>query len=168
MDYHFVQTKIPEPRPKVALLPLFKKFLPVFAAAIILPALMFGILNPVNTSLEADAGDRELTLWFEPHYVKSAQGVPIKVDIYSSFESGDNLLSPFKYTLLVTEGDARISQPKQEHIKPFRGKVLLGSVNVTLGNSPTAVISFDQQSFEFMGQIRPVKILTSDLTIKSR
>lgn len=142
---------------------ILKTFLPIFALAAVLPALMFFASNPVDFDISSRANqDAVLRVWIEPATVALAPGETIEMQVVGNLESEDKQVHTLSINLEAP--GVSVSPLQIKHLPPFRGKMILGKVKVTARSAGAFVIEIPKE--KITTSIADLEIITSSATIE--
>lgn len=132
MEYHIFSNPTPEPRGgKSSIGGIFKKFIPIFALAAILPVLLFAAGNTVDYDFTSSANqDPILRVWLEPAAVVLSPGESIALEVVADLESESDQVHTITAQIPPITG-LRITPTQVSHTPPFRGQTTLGEITVT-------------------------------------
>lgn len=166
MDFHFYEANSSSSSTKStrSLKRTLSWFVPVFALAAILPALLVLVTNPVTLRFQSQAASNELSLWLTPENVEAKVGETVTLRVVGFFDS-DTKLIPSLTVPIIVDGSGAIENKTIEYKVPFRGQVTLGEVKIYALKAGTIVISADTDSVVAHAYSDPLPITHSSATI---
>jgi hypothetical protein len=148
---------------KPSLQHILRKFFPLFAIAAFLPFLLFFAMNTVDYDITSRANQESvLRVWYEPTAIVLAPGEKMTLSIVAHYESENQQVHSFAAHIPSVSG-LRLSSTEISYAPPFRGKVVVGEVEVTgltLGS-----YSLDIPKESIKTSIEDLEVITSPATI---
>lgn len=147
---------------------MFKRFIPVFVLAAMLPFLIGFLVTPPDVGFFTRADTRdELRIWLEPANVTMTAGSEVTLTVVGSFES-ENTLIPEISLYVQGDNNLEVSNPLLVHSIPFNGKVELGKITVSALETGKATVTIPQDSIEITAFDREIEINTGSANIVVR
>lgn len=171
MDHHFVITQTDGNKKfneKFNLVRMLRTFLPVFILSTFLPVFVLLVLNPPQVGFFTRADQSPtLRLWFEPAQVVANTGNFTTLQLMASFESGTTLIPTISIEVSPSEG-LSVDNPLLERKTPFRGKIVLGTVQVVAGSAGEYTLAINKESIDIRAFDKDLQIVTQPGEIKFR
>lgn len=163
MDHHFVITQVDgekKPKNQFSLGRMIRTFLPVFILSSFLPVFVLLVLKPPQVGFFTKADQSPtLRLWFEPAQVVASSGNFTNLQLMASFESGTTLIPTISVEVSPSEG-LTVDNPLLEHKTPFRGKIMLGTVQVVASSPGEYELAINKESVDIRAFDADLQIVT--------
>lgn len=171
MDHHFVINQVEgekRSRNGFSLVRLLRTFLPVFILSSFLPVFVLLVLKPPQVGFFTRADQSPtLRLWLEPASVVSTTGNFVQLQLMASFESGTTLIPTISVEVSPSEG-LSVDNPLVERKIPFRGKVVLGTIQVAADSPGEYKLAINKESIEIRAFDADLQIVTQPGNITFR
>lgn len=162
MDFHFTIPEDTSPSnsrsgPKFGM--LFKRLTPLFVLSAVLPLFLFFVSSPADLKFLTRA-DRaaELRVWLEPANIVAHPNDTIELKVFANFESDTKLLPGI--TLTATSVGIPVVG-EITYLRPFNGKVELGTITATPSLIGMYEIIIPEESIQVTAFDDPLLIKTS-------
>lgn len=121
---------------------VFKKFLPVFIFAAVLPV----VLASTFTYSSADRNNT-LRVWFEPATVSLQSGETVELTVFAQYADAKRFLNGLSISPKADVG-VELSSKRLEYTKPFQGSIILGTTQLTAVRSGTYHVTIEEESIQ--------------------
>lgn len=143
-----------------------KKFIPVFLLFMLLPFFVAFVINPPEIRFFTGAGGEEnrLRVWIEPSSVVVNAGGGVELTIMADFESDEKLISGLKVGV-AAPGGVSLSSMSVVADKPFRGQMMIGTVQATALKSGTYEVKIPKELVEAEVTSGPLEIIVGSANL---
>lgn len=168
MDYHFI---LPEDGSEVegkhnTLFGSFKKLMPVFILAALLPGFIYFVSAPPDLRFSTRANtDGVLRVWLEPSQTVSSVDKSLSFQVVGKYE-GDGIIP--SVVLETRSNGLLLFTPTVTHKRPFAGEVVLGTIEAQTEKSGVYEITIPEELVEVVAYDEPLSVITTGATVHVR
>lgn len=141
---------------------IFKKFLPVFLLAAILPLLLIGAVRTSRYNFLSRAESRVLRLWFEPATVVTSPNAVVTLQLIAEFDISNTPIPSLTATL-EADSSLIVDPINISYQKQFRGRTKIADIQVRANSAGSFTINIPQSSVNTT--LSPLTVMTSPATI---